>query len=812
MKKLLLVLFSLTFLTGCGIFGDANLEPCSDGFHLQDDVCVEDFHPEGSFTSEDDIFNLVQSFQEKRELVGFNRGWVFAEDVAMEMDGAEAPTADNDQGSDDYSETNNQVEGVDEMDNVLTDGKYIYIANYDKIQIALAYTMGMGTDALSLVEEITFDELQGENEYFYFNGMYVDDDRLLVIGNSYEYSCTDYIDEEGEKRDDSGDVYYECYWYEYHSSTLIFEYSLEDFELLNEYELSGNFIGSRKIGDAVYFVTNEYIPVYMMDNENYDFTLDTYLPSYRVNTTDIAMGYEDIMYVEGTEPRNFTTFFGINLDTQEVSTEVVLGEGGYNLYVSTTNIYLTGTKWNWNDAVMLEMEEARKEDNDEYVPEDDPYEIMTSIIRVSIDGGVVDYAAEGDVHGIGLDQFAMDEKDGYVRIVTTEQNWWWWGWDQATEDNVDNRLMVLDMDLNIVSMLDDIGKPGESVQSVRFVGDYAYVVTFLRTDPFYVIDVSDPENPTTLSELEIPGFSDYLQPIGEDYILGIGYGDNDGGTNGLKISLYDVSDKSNAVVASEIVYPYSEGSYMWTSTVYNHKDLLVALDKGIIALPYTLNEWGEYEDDYWWSYRTGVLVLNINLENGEISERGRVEHSATNSYDTYVYKSKFISDYLYTISSKYIKVSTLADPETILNELLIGTPIDIEIPGEVEPVDPEVNPDPECPDGDLNEDGTCTDSTGSEEGFFRDFHHAMSWDEALTYSPEDFLIYVYSDNCDLCEDVNEYMIEFAQTSDLEVIFLNLSTAEESDDMIDAYPALVLVKEMAVDTESIGVEDILTYIN
>ena len=696
MKKLLVVLFAMTFLTGCGIFSNNDIEPCSDGFHLEDGVCIEDLHPEGSFTSEDDIIDLFLSFRDKQETVGMFRGWNFMmEDVAMEADGAEAPSSDE-KGSDDYSETNNQVEGVDEMDNVLTDGKYLYIANYDKIQIILAFTQSQGINALNLVEEITFDELQGDNQYFYFNGMFVDDERLIVVGNSYEYSCIatyeeKYEDETGE--DVPEDYYQDCWWYEYHTSTLVFEYSMDDFELVNEYELSGNFVGSRKIGDSLYFVTNEYVPFYYIDNEEYNFTIDTYIPHYRINDTEVELSYEDILYVEGTQPQTFTTFFGLNLETSEVSSEVILGEGGYNLYVSTNNIYLTATKWNWNDAVLLEIDEAREDGEDDFVPEEDPYEIMTSITRVAIADGVVEFAANGEVPGIGLDQFAMDERNGYVRIVTTENNWWWWWrWDANEEENtIDNRLMILDMDLNIVSMLDGLGKPGESVQSVRFVGDYAYVVTFLRTDPFYVIDVSDPENPIKVFELEIPGFSDYLQPIGEDFILGIGYGDNDGGTQGLKISLYDVSDKSNAVVASEVIYPYSNNSYMWTSTVYNHKDLLVSIDKGIIALPYTLYEWGNDLNDYWWNYRTGVLVLNLDLETGEISERGRVEHSDTNSYDTYVYKSKFISDYLYTISSKFVKISTLSNPSAILNELLIGSPLDLDVPGDVETVDPETD-------------------------------------------------------------------------------------------------------------------------
>ena len=692
MKRLLIVVMSLFILVGCSNTDDLN---CSDGFHESEGICIEDANQVGTFTSGTEILGLVNAFKDRQETVQHFLGWRFmVGDMALEMDAEVAAPTSEEKGSDDYSETNNQVEGVDEMDNVLTDGKYIYVQNYNKIQIILAYTQSQEEDALSLVKEITFDELnpsEEHNQYFYFNGLYVDDDRLLVIGNSYEYSCsvpyeekTDDEPKDGEEPNPDGDesyYYYDnCRYYEYHTSTLIFEYSTEDFELINEYELSGNFIGSRKIGDDVYFVTTEWIPFYMQDYEDYEFSLDTYLPEYQINGTEVSLGYEDVLYVEDTEPTNFTTFYGINLDTQEVSSEVVLGESGYNLYVSRNNIYLTGTKWNIDDALFMELDEAVDDGQDVELTEN-PYDISTSIVKVAIDEGKVEFANTGDVPGSALDQFAMDEDNGYIRMVTTEGNWWWWG----GSNEINNRLLILDENLDIVSTIENIGKEGESVQSTRFVGDYAYIVTFLRTDPFYVFDLSDPLNPVMLSELEMPGFSDYLQPINEDFMLGIGYGDNDGGTQGLKISLYDVSDKTDAKIASEIIYDYEDNNYMWTSTVYNHKDLVVSVAKGIIVLPYNSHGYDEITGQ--WVYETGALVLNLDVETGLISERGRITHSEANSWDTYVYKAKYIENFLYTISSRYVIVSTLEDPSTELNRVEIGESRYVEYYGTTEPME-----------------------------------------------------------------------------------------------------------------------------
>lgn len=667
MRKLFLLLFISILLTGCGVMKDS-IE-CSDGFYLSEGICIEEKSNIGTFTSSDEIFKLFESFNEKQETINhfFGRNLLVA-DVLEATPTAEATDDYTSNDTKDYSGTNNQVEGVDEMDNVLTDGDYIYVQNYNEISIVKA-----NEDDVTLVKKILYDDLQGDRSYFYFNGMYVDGDRLIVVGNSYYNSCLGeevYQSEDGETKESS------CRYYEYHTVTRVLEYEKENFTLINEYELSGNYIGSRKIGDDLYFVTNEYIPFYMMNYDDYEFDLDSYLPNYTINDKTITLGYDSIIYVDGTNPTTYTSFFGISLDTNEVSTEIVLGEGGYNLYVSKNNVYLTNTKWNWNNDVYLEIEAAVDDEEQDYEPEEDPYEITTSILKISIDEGKVQYANSGEVKGQALNQFSMDEYNGNVRIVTTTNNWWrWWN----TESEVKNRLFILDEDLNEISMLDGLGKPGESVQSTRFVGDYAYVVTFLNTDPFYVIDVSDPENPEKLSELEIPGFSSYLQPLNENFILGIGFGDMDGGTSGLKISLYDVTDKSNAVEVSKVIYPYLDNKYIWSSATYNHKDLMVSLSKGIITLPYTAYDWMSTE----WNYQSGVIVLNVDLETGELSERAKVLHSSNQYNDAYVYKAKYIDDYLYTISSKYVKVSTIENPEVILDTVTIGTSREVYYEGEV---------------------------------------------------------------------------------------------------------------------------------
>ena len=609
-----------------------------------------------TINSSSDVLSIYEDFSEM--LSKSNSSWFPRNSVDMltgnlegsfdDAAGDAVYTTASGYGSDDYSETNNQVIGVDEMDNVLTDGKFIYTMLYNKIQITFAGVMvddEFDPSLIELYKTFEYSSDSCEDEQFYPQGMFVDDDYLVVIGNQYDYFCY----EEGSEIPVSDEIYTDYYYWGYNSSSikvLVYDIS-DDFSLQDEYTMNGYFTGTRKIDDSLYIVTNNYIPFY-----EEDVNIDEYLPSYKVNGIEVSADYSDIIYVEGTSPNSFTTFYGINLSTTQVDMEVILGDSGYNLYVSNENMYLVGTNYYfW--PIISELFDAVTTD-------DSTYESKTAILKVSIGHAQVEYQTLGLVEGNTLNQFSMDEYNGYLRITTTEG---WWG------EAINNRLYILDEDLKVVSKLEKLGKVGEQIKSTRFVGDYAYLVTFEQTDPFYVIDVSDPENPVVEGELIIPGYSAYLQPLGEDYILGIGYGDNSGGTNGMKIAIFDVSDKENPVIlGEEVIFDYSEHGWASSSATYNHKDLLVSIDKGIIALPFSTYDYS-YVDGY--SYNSGILVYNFNFTDGLIYS-GFVQHDQDSAEDVYVYKSKFISEYFYTVSNKYIKVSTLLDVESILYSADLG--------------------------------------------------------------------------------------------------------------------------------------------
>lgn len=578
-----------------------------------------------------DIVEIFNAYKDRVRNDG--QSPVFSEDD-LEM----APEdAGGDQGSDDYSETNVQVQGVDEMDNVITDGKYIYQIQHNQVYITLAYTQSQGSNALSnhkVIDYVNEETLCPSG--MYITGLYVDDNHLIVVGSEYEYFCQ----ADPERDDELTEPFYYDYWYGYNNNVKVYVYDKNnDFELTSEYDLDGNLIGTRKIDDNIFIITSTYIPY-----QQEDIDVEPYLPFYENNGTLTTAEFSDIVYVNGTTPNSFTNFYALDLDNEHVDLEVVLGDSGYNLYVSHNAIYLVGNIYSY-------ISDTNEEDEEVWT-----YENKTAIQKISIDDADLEFEAVGMIPGYTLNQFSMDEKDGYLRIATTSG---WWG------EEINNRVFVLNEDLEEVSRLENLGKPGETIRSVRFVGDYGYVVTFEQTDPFYVINLSDPANPFTEGELEIPGFSTYLQPLSDDYMLGVGFGDSEGGTSGLKISVYDISDKTNPFVFDEVIFDYAEFGWAWSSATYNHKDMLVSLAKGIIALPFSTYDYSE-TDGY--TYNSGILVYNFDETDG-LSKSGFVSHETDSDENVYVYKIKFIDQYFYTISNKYIMASLISDPETIINSV-----------------------------------------------------------------------------------------------------------------------------------------------
>jgi len=184
----------------------------------------------------------------------------------------------------------------------------------------------------------------------------------------------------------------------------------------------------------------------------------------------------------------------------------------------------------------------------------------------------------------------MDEYNGHLRVVVTidehsrttftDESWGF----VNTRYNLDNRanaLYILDLDLNITGKIEDLA-PDESVKSVRFTGNTGYFVTFRQVDPLFTVDLTDPGNPVIMSELKIPGFSQYLHPWTDGLLLGLGQDAdvNTGWTTGLKLSMFNTGNPHDVTEQHKLKLDYG-----WSAALYNHKAVLVSESRNLIGFP-----------------------------------------------------------------------------------------------------------------------------------------------------------------------------------------------------------------------------------
>ena len=279
--------------------------------------------------------------------------------------------------------------------------------------------------------------------------------------------------------------------------------------------------------------------------------------------------------------------------------------------------------------------------------------------------GQTDYVASGRINGTIQDQFSLSEHNEKIRVCSTTGQWGRWWMDDP--ESMVSHVFVLGLNSNeteyeVIGHVGDIA-PDESIWSARFVGEKAYIVTFRNIDPLWTIDLSEPTNPKFIGELEIPGVSTYIHPMGENHLLTIGIaGDQDGLHWGVtQISIFDVSDFSNPKLASSLqLNPVSSEdngwSYSYSEATYEHKAFQYWEADGLLAVPMSTNRWSEEGYEY-----ISKLQL-INAKPGEnLTIYNEVDHSdfyKPNYWwdNTDIRRSIFMDggNYIYAISEKAV--------------------------------------------------------------------------------------------------------------------------------------------------------------
>lgn len=431
----------------------------------------------------------------------------------------------------------------------------------------------------------------------YVSDIYLNGDKLITVGRTY--SSDD---------DDQG-------------STGVVVYDITDRSkpvMVSDFRQSGSIVSSRMVGDYVYLVTSDYV-----------YKGGRMLPYCGSGDSVSSLAPSDISCLPDPQSASYIVLSSIDTASGKqgkAATKAVLG--------ASSEIYCN------DHALYCASSEYDSDKGGEY----------TRIARAAIDGLDVKFDATTKVRGRIVNQFAMDEKDAYFRIATTSSR---------NGMNVNN-LYVLDKTLNEAGKVTGFAR-NESIKSVRFMGNKAYVITYEAIDPLFVIDLADPASPRIEGEVKIDGFSTLLVPVAEGRLLGIGHATGDNGyggqyASGLKLALFDISDPSEPKVLDS-----KEFEGMSSPAQSDHHALMINSDQGYFAIPYGISPYDDggtdviieddvvidaevYEDeitDVQNEYQAGVLVFRAG-DTIDVADQHYIG-------STQLLRNVYIDDFIYAL-------------------------------------------------------------------------------------------------------------------------------------------------------------------
>lgn len=596
----------------------------------------------------------------------------------------------------DYSLTNTQVEGVDEADIVKTDGTYLYQVNKDRVVVAQA----VPADAMKAASVIDFADTS-----FRPQELYVDDRYLVVIGStSRSYSGGgEPVPLSVPGNGASGSAQIKIMPVRPAATTVkAILYDIADKtapKQVREVELDGNYVSSRKIGSALYLVTNKYAGYGYIAAATDAAAADeakSNAPVYRdsaVSGESIPLDYNDIRYFPDSPEANYMLVAGLNLDATEQPADVAAYLGsGQNVYASGDNLYVAVGK---TKPIAAEPPNTPASDTGAAaVPGSDAmtmksriapapaYETSTVVYKFRLEQGKTKFVTQGEVPGTVLNQYSMDEHNSILRIATMTGEMW-----RTDENTSKNNVYTLDEALRPLGRLEGIA-PGERIYSVRFMGNRAYMVTFKKTDPLFAIDLTDPAAPAVLGALKIPGYSDYLHPYDETHLIGFGKettevplkGDPSDPNRtiayyqGMKLSLFDVSDVTHPVeLFKETIGDRGTESEL----LRDPKALLFSKERHLLAFPVTVMKLPDKTNGsdanavsaYGQFAFQGAYIYDLDLTNGfrlqttithmTPEQLLKAGNGAYGGGDRNVERIVYIGDSLYTLSKGLIRANDL---------------------------------------------------------------------------------------------------------------------------------------------------------
>jgi Beta propeller domain len=670
----------------------AALEPVKDCNEAQ--AFARDLRMKSMNRQMDELLKSVDAW--KTDLF-CGKGLAGSEDVALAASPESAASPRSNASASSTSSTNNQVVGVDEADFVKNDNKYIYVGKEQTFRIIDAFpgSAAKQIGSVAIEGEIKKLFIDGERAWIYASVPKVTgasapsstpnsrkpssfDARYgSSVECTYGYDCT--------PRGDGNDT----------EVTVLDIGNKTAPKAIRTLRFSGSLIAARKIGSAVHTVVTNPGPA------SSSLELETYVP-YDVNRCGSLVTAEKRSYakalIEQMRARNARKIEAAAVAVTGLAVQDSAGhsiERGKceNLYRSSLGdgddltsvvsvdvqgsapakvasvLSKAGHVYASGESLYLAVPHTRGRDWFEGMSAS----VATSLHKFSISANpsATAYRASGLIRGGVLNQFAMDEDKGVLRVATTV------GRSPTAEESV---VATFAERGNALTKLGEVGgiAPTEDIRSVRFDGDRGYIVTFKNTDPLFTFDLTNPNRPRVLGELKIPGFSTYMHMLDSEHLLTIGYDSANGRSfNGILLQIFDVRDPKNPTLKHKETIATGGGS---SEALTNHLAFNFLREKGLLALPMTICDASSRGPSF-----SGLALYDVSVTNG-FTLKGRLAHPQRNSesYDaslcsngwtngkSTVKRSVFMDNFLYSIALDVMRVATT----TNLSQPIAAVPLE----------------------------------------------------------------------------------------------------------------------------------------
>ncbi|WP_437975779.1 beta-propeller domain-containing protein [Sorangium sp. So ce295] len=619
--------------------------------------------------------------------------------------GPVSPPAEEAGGDDgaatEYSTTNTQEADVDEADFIKNDGEHVYILAHGQFQIFDAWPAADTHRVASVA-------IEGDPKK-----LFVHEKRALVYSSLSPSSSPD-----GELPYYGGECTYgyDCEFTGDGTPLLVTELDISDLTapaVVRTLKFSGSFLNARRIGSAVHTVVASPEPVVeglstwpegidvctlseqgvnpstvAAVNSAYDKLVEKNLAVIDAAPLDIQLPtVEDTLYRDGVASTSShapfascENFYLSNTGDGQSFLSVVSTELGTEALGQTTIVGRPGAVYATADSLYVASRHQYGETYGWFYDDGETTPDATTVHKFALSERAAPsaYLGSGVVKGRVLNQFALSEHEGYLRIATTTGH--------LPDPDTHNTVASLKQEggaLVVKGMVDQLA-PGEDIRSARFYGDVGFVVTFKKTDPLYTIDFSDPEAPRVRGELKIPGFSTYMHMIDEGHVMSIGYDADDQGDfawfQGILLQIFDVTDLDAPTLTHKEVIG-TRGSASDAAT--NHLAFNYFTQRGLLGIPMVICEGGSGGDFGDTMTFSGLLVYKVDTGAGFTSVGG-VPHplpdasaggngpSCGNWWSnatSFVKRSVFMEDYVYSVSEDEIRVANISDlatPEAVV--------------------------------------------------------------------------------------------------------------------------------------------------